>query len=138
MGHHKKEAKEVMEDAGGRWYSFALTKATPILLEKKDLGDHLKELPCADNVVPLSSVWAQLEDAGEAWCQSPNTFASTPSTLHKEIQLTNWRKSLRRKTRSVKRTNGFCGSRTPHVLALATSRAGQSNDLILHHQHGRP
>ena len=60
-----KEAREVMEDGAGRWFSFALTASSVIVLEKKGVADHLQSLPCIDSPTELSTVIRELEDAGE-------------------------------------------------------------------------
>lgn len=39
---------------------------TVCILEKKDLGTHLKDLPCVESPTKLSSLLHELEDAGEA------------------------------------------------------------------------
>ena len=53
------------EDAEGRWFSFSLSAESVILLEKKSLPDHLSSLPSVDTPTPLSTLWRELEDAGE-------------------------------------------------------------------------
>ena len=54
-----------MEDAEGRWFSFACQPDTVILLEKKAVPDHISSLPCIDSPTMLSTIVLELEDAGE-------------------------------------------------------------------------
>lgn len=59
------EAKEVMQE-DGRWFSFAITMASLIILERKDLPPHLASLECLEVATPLKQVLRLLEDSGEA------------------------------------------------------------------------
>lgn len=54
-----------MEDAEGRWFSFSAQPTTVLLIEKKTVPAHLSGLPCIDSPTLLSTVWRELEDAGE-------------------------------------------------------------------------
>ncbi|CAK8994487.1 unnamed protein product [Durusdinium trenchii] len=59
------EAREVMNEPDGRWFSFNVDGNTLILLEKKDLPTHLASMNCADSVIALSNVLREMEDQGE-------------------------------------------------------------------------
>ncbi|CAK9067885.1 unnamed protein product, partial [Durusdinium trenchii] len=59
------DATEIMADSCGRWFSFNVTLDTVMILEKKNLADHVASLPCVDSPTPLSTIIRQLEDAGE-------------------------------------------------------------------------
>eukprot|EP00435_Cladocopium_sp_Y103_P069260 s569_g33.t1 len=57
---------EVMSsDSCGRWFSFSIDSETLILLEKKNLPDHVASLPCVNTPVPVKTVLRELEDSGE-------------------------------------------------------------------------
>ena len=55
-----------MKDPLGRWFSFCATPETIIILEKKNLPEHLVGLPCVDSPSYLSTVLRELQDSGEA------------------------------------------------------------------------
>ena len=60
-----KEAKEVMGDAQGRWFTFSATAETVVCLEKQGLPDHLKQLPNIETPMALQALLMDLEDSGE-------------------------------------------------------------------------
>ena len=64
------DATEIMADSCGRWFSFNVTLDTVMILEKKNLADHVASLPCVDSPTPLSTIIRQLEDAGEVWLEN--------------------------------------------------------------------
>lgn len=70
-----------------RWFNFAVTSTSWVLLEKKDMPEHLKNMECLETVVSLQSLLNDLEDCGEATglrrsCMSqlfsPTDIDSTP------------------------------------------------------------
>lgn len=61
-----KEANESMQDSAGRWFKFAASMESLVLLEKKDLPEHLHQCPSVDRPVVLKTLLSHLEDAGEA------------------------------------------------------------------------
>ena len=60
-----KDAVDITEDGEGRWFSFSLSAQSVVLLEKKTLPDHLTSLPSVDTPTSLSTLFRELEDAGE-------------------------------------------------------------------------
>lgn len=62
------EASEVMEDPEGRWFVFAMKSTDFIILESKDLPQHLKSFENADVPVTLQSLVNDMEDLGEVIC----------------------------------------------------------------------
>jgi len=63
-----KEAAEVLQDPEGRWFSFAASNSTFVILEKKSLPDHLKDMDSLETVVSLDSLLMDLQDLGEVSC----------------------------------------------------------------------
>ena len=61
-----KEAKDVLEDASGRWFCFDIKMDAVVVLEKKNLPTHLAGLMAVDTPTTLAAVLRQLEDSGEA------------------------------------------------------------------------
>lgn len=61
------EAREVLSEAEGRWWAFNLEDPnTLIILERKHIPDHLKELPNLEVAVTFQSLLVDLQDFGEA------------------------------------------------------------------------
>ena len=50
----------------GRWFLFSLAMDSVIVLEKKDVPEHLLEMNALDRPTFLKKVLAELEDLGEA------------------------------------------------------------------------
>lgn len=69
-----KEATEVMQDAGGRWFKFVASFDTIVVLERKDLPEHLLQCPSIDRPVMLRKMLQQLEDVGEALIYHGDSF----------------------------------------------------------------
>eukprot|EP00438_Fugacium_kawagutii_P031749 Skav206267 [mRNA] locus=scaffold8121:279:8933:- [translate_table: standard] len=62
-----KEGKELLDDdAFSRYFNFAVCNTSLILLEKKDLPEHVQKIDNLDTVVTLQSLMNDLEDCGEA------------------------------------------------------------------------
>ncbi len=62
-----KEATEVMKDSGfTRWFSFVVDSQTFIILEKRNMPEHLQQLENLEKAASLQSIFVDLEDAGEA------------------------------------------------------------------------
>ena len=62
------EAREVLSEAEGRWWAFNLEDPTTlIILERKHIPDHLKELPNLVVAVTFQSLLVDLQDLGEAF-----------------------------------------------------------------------
>ena len=61
-----KEATEVMADAAGRWFKFAASYDTIVVLERKELPEHVMQSPSVERPVMMKKLMQQLEDAGEA------------------------------------------------------------------------
>ena len=62
------EAREVLSEAEGRWWAFNLEDPTTlIILERKHIPDHLKELPNLEVAVTFQSLLVDLQDLGEAF-----------------------------------------------------------------------
>ncbi|CAL1160761.1 unnamed protein product [Cladocopium goreaui] len=59
------DAQELMSESCGRWFSFSVGPQTVVLLERKNLPDHVSSLPSVNSPCPLSAVMRELEDAGE-------------------------------------------------------------------------
>lgn len=76
------EAKEILEDGEGRWFSFRATANTVVILEKKELPSHLQDLPCVDSPTKLATVLHELQDAGEV---GPHTAQQCEVTLTSAI-----------------------------------------------------
>lgn len=60
-----KDAKEVAADADGRWFAFKLETTSKLVLEKKNIPDHLSSLDCLDVPTTVDNVIRELEDEGE-------------------------------------------------------------------------
>ena len=60
------EAKEVMSDSNGRWWSFHLSTDSLIIVEKKSVPERMQQLDCLEKAVHFDEVIKQLEDLGEA------------------------------------------------------------------------
>ena len=71
------EAKEVAEDADGRFFIFQVTSQTMMILERKGTPEHLHELNCLDKPCSLSELMRYLQDAGEATSVFPKQLASS-------------------------------------------------------------
>ena len=61
-----KEATEVMAAAAGRWFKFAASYDTIVVLERKELPEHVMQCPSVERPVMMKKLMQQLEDAGEA------------------------------------------------------------------------
>ena len=62
-----KEATEVMKDSDfTRWFSFVVDSQTFIILEKRNMPEHLQQLENLEKAASLQSIFVDLEDAGEA------------------------------------------------------------------------
>lgn len=57
-----------MEDPEGRWFVFAMKNTDFVILESKDLPQHLKSFENADVPVTLQSLVNDMEDLGEVIC----------------------------------------------------------------------
>ena len=68
-----KDAKDIMEDSTGRWFSFSVNLETVFLIEKKGVSDHIAGLPFVDSPTPLQTILREMEDAGEAGVITPKT-----------------------------------------------------------------
>eukprot|EP00438_Fugacium_kawagutii_P026722 Skav228688 [mRNA] locus=scaffold2247:276425:279751:- [translate_table: standard] len=62
------EASEVMEDPEGRWFVFAMKNTDFVILESKDLPQHLKSFENAEVPITLQSLVNDMEDLGEVIC----------------------------------------------------------------------
>ena len=56
----------VQQRPDGRWFLFSLAMDSVIVLEKKDVPEHLLEMNALDRPTFLKKVLAELEDLGEA------------------------------------------------------------------------
>ena len=56
----------VQQRPDGRWFLFSLAMDSVIVLEKKDVQEHLLEMNALDRPTFLKKVLAELEDLGEA------------------------------------------------------------------------
>eukprot|EP00438_Fugacium_kawagutii_P031428 Skav205778 [mRNA] locus=scaffold1714:733504:734586:+ [translate_table: standard] len=74
-----KDAKDMVEQGEGKWLKCHVNFDTPVCLERKKLPSHLADLECAEKACPLKDVLLQLEDAGEAWCDSILTMIKSQS-----------------------------------------------------------
>ena len=73
-----KEAKEVFQDPAGRWISFNVMNESLVLLEKKNLPEHLLGIENLETPVTLQSMIADLQDAGEvSWLYLLLEFENT-------------------------------------------------------------
>ena len=62
-----KDADEVLNDPDfSRWFSFIITSSSLVILEKKDLPEHISGLENLECAVTLQSLLTDLEDVGEA------------------------------------------------------------------------
>lgn len=61
----RQEATECMQDIAGRWFKFLAAMDTLVLLERKDLPEHLTQCPSVDRPVILKTLLLELEDNGE-------------------------------------------------------------------------
>lgn len=62
-----KEGREAMADADGRWFPFHISlDSALVMLEGKNLPEHLASMNCVDTTNTLSTVLLELQDAGEA------------------------------------------------------------------------
>jgi len=61
-----------MSDADGRWFPFHVTSDSAlVMLEKKNLPEHLTSMGCVDTTCSLGNVLLELQDAGEAGFSHP-------------------------------------------------------------------
>ncbi|CAK9068600.1 Uncharacterized protein SCF082_LOCUS34511, partial [Durusdinium trenchii] len=60
-----KEAREVMQEGDGQWFSFNLKASSLVLLEGKNLPSHLTKLNNVNHPVELKALMTDLEDLGE-------------------------------------------------------------------------
>jgi len=49
-----------------RWFSFVVDSQTFIILEKRNMPEHLQQLENLEKAASLQSVFVDLQDAGEA------------------------------------------------------------------------
>lgn len=62
-----KDADEVLNDPDfNRWFSFAITSSSLVILEKKDLPEHILALENLECAISLQALLTDLEDIGEA------------------------------------------------------------------------
>ena len=76
------EAAESMEDPNGRWFAFAVTGESYIIMERKSIPQHLQQLENLEMCVSLQSMltdrrtWRTLaRSLGWATCQSVTLFS---------------------------------------------------------------
>ena len=55
----------MVANAEGRWFSFNVTSESLILLERKNLPEHLQKIENVDTVATLQSILSDLQDNGE-------------------------------------------------------------------------
>lgn len=58
----------MLQDPEGRWFSFAASNSTFVVLEKKTVPDHLKDMDSLETVVSLDSLLMDMQDLGEVSC----------------------------------------------------------------------
>ena len=61
------EAVEVLQEAEGRHFLCEFSATTPIVLEKRAVPEHLKNVTGLDVPTELGEMLRALEDAGEVW-----------------------------------------------------------------------
>jgi len=54
-----------MTNAEGRWMSFTLVPSSMVILEKKNISEHLSKLENLDVPVTVQSLLSDLQDLGE-------------------------------------------------------------------------
>ena len=66
----------MMSDATGRWFRFVMTLDTVVVLERKDLPEHLTKLDIIEQPTTMSELVKSLEDAGEdSWTMVAQFFS---------------------------------------------------------------
>ncbi|CAK9032535.1 unnamed protein product [Durusdinium trenchii] len=72
------EATECMQDSAGRWVKFVAAMDMLVLIERKDLPEHLMKCPSVERPVMLKKILLELEDNGEvALKMSHHVFTGT-------------------------------------------------------------
>ena len=54
-----------MQDSAGRWVKFVAAMDMLVLIERKDLPEHLMKCPSVERPVMLKKILLELEDNGE-------------------------------------------------------------------------
>eukprot|EP00435_Cladocopium_sp_Y103_P010918 s2091_g2.t2 len=76
------DAKEVTGEPDGRWFAFKLENTSKLVLEKKNIPDHLSSLECLDVPTTVDHVIRELEDEGEVKIRiSHHTLKKSESTI---------------------------------------------------------
>ena len=60
-----KEASEVTSDGEGRWHRLNLSMQDLLIIERKSIPSHLKDVDCLEKPTTVEVVLRELEDAGE-------------------------------------------------------------------------
>ena len=55
----------VAAEAEGRWFAFKLENTSKLVLEKKNIPDHLSSMECLDVPTSVDNIIRELEDEGE-------------------------------------------------------------------------
>ena len=69
----RQEAREVLSEPDGRWFSFNVDTTSLVILERKDLPAHLASMNCVETTQALSKILREMEDQGEVPVPQTNT-----------------------------------------------------------------
>lgn len=77
----------MFQDPSGRWISFNVVNESLILLEKRNLPEHLLGIDNLESPVTLQSIISDLQDAGEVtWLYLVLEFSKHKSKLWRKHQ----------------------------------------------------